>query len=132
MNFISIFYFVIGIGLLKKVDSQVLPLTKEEYDAIEQDSKVVGYGETKFEKEEELFIPKNSFPENEMVTFNESINFMMGTDDPDDIAINGDGETPSRFITLSPFSIDKYEVSNGEFAEFVKATGFKTEVMIPT
>jgi len=113
-----------------RVSGQVLPLpmTKEDHDTIEQDSTVVGYGETIFEQEEELVIQKDSFPENQMVTFKEPVNFMMGTDDPGDIAISGDGETPARFVTLSPFSIDKYEVSNGEFAEFVKVNDFKTEV----
>lgn len=104
-----------------------LPMTKEDFEAIQQDSKVVGSGETLFGKEDELIIPQNSFPENSMVTFNTTVHFMMGTDDPDDITIAGDGETPSRFVTLSPYSIDKYEVSNGEFAEFVMATGYISE-----
>ena len=107
---------------------QILPMRKEDYEAIEKDSTVIGSGETLFSKEEKIAIPKDSFPPNDMITFKESVRFMMGTDDPDDVTIGGDGETPARFISLSPFSMDKYEVSNGEFAEFVKATGYISEV----
>jgi len=102
-------------------------MTKEDYEAIEQDSKVVASGQTIFAKEEKINIPKDSFPVNDMITFKDTVHFMMGTDDPNDVTIAGDGETPARFVGLSPFSIDKYEVSNGEFAEFVQATGYKTE-----
>lgn len=100
-------------------------MTKEDYDTIEMDSQITGSGETIFETEDVLSIPEGSHPENEMVTFNTTVHFMMGTDD--DALIEGDGESPSRFVTLDPFSIDKFEVSNGEFAEFVKATGFISE-----
>ena len=103
-------------------------MRKEDYEAIEKDSTVIGSGETVFSHEEELTIPKDSFPVNDMITFKEPVHFMMGTDDPDDVSIGGDGETPARFISLSPFSLDKYEVSNGEFAEFVKVTGYISEV----
>jgi len=44
----------------------------------------------------------------------------MGTDRQ---IIRGDGEGPRREITLSPFMIDKYEVSNdGELATMVHIT----------
>jgi len=102
-------------------------MRKEDYEAIEKDSTVIGSGETLFSQEEELVLSKDSFPSNDMITFKESVRFMMGTDDPDDVSIGGDGETPARFISLSPFSMDKYEVSNGEFSEFVKATGHISE-----
>ena len=104
-------------------------MRKEDYEAIEKDSTVVGSGETIFKKEEKLVIPEDSFPPNNMITFKEAVHFMMGTDDPNDVSIGGDGETPARFVTLDPFSLDKYEVSNGEFAEFVKETGYITEVL---
>lgn len=51
--------------------------------------------------------------------------FTMGTDDP---GIMADGEAPARSITLDPFYIDVYEVSNSEFELFVKATSYTTEV----
>ena len=107
-------------------------MRKEDYEAIEKDSTVIGSGETLFsqEEEEEIVISKDSFPSNDMITFKESVRFMMGTDDPDDVSIGGDGETPARFISLSPFSMDKYEVSNGEFSEFVKATGYLSLIHI--
>jgi sulfatase modifying factor 1 len=50
--------------------------------------------------------------------------FKMGTDDP---KIENDGEGPIRKILVPDFKIDAYEVSNHEFAKFVKATGHKTD-----
>jgi len=120
----TLLILVLALGF---VSPQTLPLTKEDVEAIEQDSKVVGSGETLFAKEEELTFTKDSYPSNNMITFKDVVHFMMGTDDPNNVAITGDGETPARFVGLEPFSIDKFEVSNGEFAEFVQATNFVTE-----
>lgn len=51
--------------------------------------------------------------------------FLMGTDDADGFA--SDGEGPVREVELSPFYIDPCTVTNAEFAEFVDATGYVTE-----
>jgi sulfatase modifying factor 1 len=51
--------------------------------------------------------------------------FLMGSD-----YVHGfpeDGEGPVRPVTLRPFSIDKYPVSNELFQTFVEATGYRTE-----
>mmetsp|Transcript_30229 Transcript_30229/g.37345 ORF Transcript_30229/g.37345 Transcript_30229/m.37345 type:complete len:301 (+) Transcript_30229:351-1253(+) len=50
--------------------------------------------------------------------------FTMGTDDP---AIPEDGEMPARPVRISTFLLQKYEVSNRQFAQFVLETGYKTE-----
>ena len=50
--------------------------------------------------------------------------FTMGTDKP---IITQDGEGPPRRVEISPFLIDAFEVSNSEFAAFVKNTGYVTE-----
>lgn len=50
--------------------------------------------------------------------------FTMGTDDA---ILPQDGEGPARKVKISKFSINKYEVSNAEFALFVKDTGYVTE-----
>uniref|UniRef100_A0A8D0DX06 Sulfatase modifying factor 1 n=1 Tax=Salvator merianae TaxID=96440 RepID=A0A8D0DX06_SALMN len=50
--------------------------------------------------------------------------FTMGTDKP---AIQQDGEWPPRKVHINHFFMDRYEVSNGEFAKFVNATGYLTE-----
>ena len=50
--------------------------------------------------------------------------FIMGTDDPQ---IPGDGESPARPVRVSPFLLQRYEVSNAQYAAFVEATGFETE-----
>ncbi len=51
--------------------------------------------------------------------------FLMGTDYAD--AFVADGEGPVRPVTLSPFRIDTFPVTNKDFAAFVEATGYRTE-----
>ncbi len=51
--------------------------------------------------------------------------FLMGTDSP--LAWPGDGEGPVRAVGVAPFYIDICAVSNGQFDEFVTATGYTTE-----
>jgi formylglycine-generating enzyme required for sulfatase activity len=50
--------------------------------------------------------------------------FVLGSDDQ--FAYPGDGEAP-REVVLSPFLMDACAVSNAAFAEFVEATGYRTE-----
>src|SRR5580704_934935 len=51
--------------------------------------------------------------------------FLMGTDYAG--GFPADGEGPVRPVTLSPFAIDVYPVTNADFTAFVQATGYKTE-----
>lgn len=51
--------------------------------------------------------------------------FLMGTDYAG--GFPADGEGPVRPVTLSPFSIDIFPVTNEDFAAFVGATGYRTE-----
>ncbi len=51
--------------------------------------------------------------------------FLMGTDYAG--GFPEDGEGPVRVVTLSPFEIDRYPVTNREFATFVETTGYHTE-----
>jgi formylglycine-generating enzyme required for sulfatase activity len=50
--------------------------------------------------------------------------FLMGTDDPDGYA--ADGEGPVHEVTLRPYRVDVHAVTNDDFAEFVDATGHVT------
>lgn len=50
--------------------------------------------------------------------------YFVGTNNP---VIVADGEGPKRKVILDSFYIDKFEVSNEEFATFVKNTGYVTE-----
>lgn len=50
--------------------------------------------------------------------------YTMGTDKP---IVPQDGEGPGRRVEISEFYMDMYEVSNAEFANFVKETGYVTE-----
>jgi formylglycine-generating enzyme len=51
--------------------------------------------------------------------------FRMGSEDAD--ANPGDGEGPVRDVSVSPFAIDAYAVTNARFAAFVEQTGYLTE-----
>jgi formylglycine-generating enzyme required for sulfatase activity len=51
--------------------------------------------------------------------------FLMGTDGNE--GFPKDGEGPVRKVTLDPFHIDRYPVTNIQFQEFVKATDYRTE-----
>src|SRR5271168_4764133 len=51
--------------------------------------------------------------------------FLMGSEDTDSIA--ADGEGPVRPVTIDPFYLDRYPVTNEQFAAFIRATGYKTE-----
>ena len=48
--------------------------------------------------------------------------FVMGSDVP---ILVQDGEAPARRAKMSPFFLDVHEVSNAEFARFVRDTGHK-------
>ncbi|HEF5873639.1 TPA: formylglycine-generating enzyme family protein [Burkholderia cenocepacia] len=48
----------------------------------------------------------------------------MGTDAP---VIKADGEGPRRKTHLKPFGIDRFAVTNRRFADFVAATGYRTD-----
>jgi formylglycine-generating enzyme len=48
--------------------------------------------------------------------------FLMGSDE--DIAYAPEG--PAHLVELSPFLIDRYEVTNRDYARFVEATGYRT------
>ena len=51
--------------------------------------------------------------------------FLMGSDYAEGFA--ADGEGPVREVTLDPFYLERTPVTNGRFAEFARATGYKTE-----
>ena len=51
--------------------------------------------------------------------------FLMGADDPD--ARPDEGESPVREVAVDGFSIDRTTVTNAQFANFVDATGYRTQ-----
>lgn len=54
--------------------------------------------------------------------------FRMGTDYAE--AFPHDGEGPVRNVVLQPFEIDRFPVTNALFANFVQATGYRTEAEV--
>lgn len=53
--------------------------------------------------------------------------FEMGTNEP---VFKTDFESPIRNVSVKSFYMDKYEVSNRDFKEFVEKTGYKTEAEV--
>jgi formylglycine-generating enzyme required for sulfatase activity len=49
----------------------------------------------------------------------------MGTDS--DVGFPQDGEGPAREVTVESFYVDKFAVTNAQFLEFVRETGYTTE-----
>lgn len=81
----------------------------------------------------QYFIQKLSCSKNEkpsdspMACFAQQVEFTMGTNEP---FFKNDGEAPARLVKVDPFCIDKTEVSNAQFAEFVAKTKYRTEVTL--
>ncbi|MFC7192952.1 formylglycine-generating enzyme family protein [Halocatena marina] len=55
----------------------------------------------------------------------EGNSFTMGTDSK--VGYRADGEGPTREVTIDPFFIDKYAVTNAEFLKFVRETEYVTD-----
>ena len=76
-------------------------------------------------------VPKeNNIAANTNVSVNNMIrleggNFLMGTNDKD--GFPQDGEGPVREVTIDSFYIDTTVVTNQQFAEFIKATDYKSD-----
>jgi len=51
--------------------------------------------------------------------------FRMGTDD--DVGYPEDGEGPERDVTVDPFYVDRYAVTNAQFLQFVRGTDYTTD-----
>lgn len=69
------------------------------------------------------YVRKYAFNINNMIYVDGGL-FQMGTNEP---VFEADFEGPIRNVTVSPFYIDKFEVSNEDFSTFVKETGYITE-----
>jgi sulfatase modifying factor 1 len=54
--------------------------------------------------------------------------FLMGTDYKEAFPLDGEG--PVREVSLTPYLIDAAPVTNKRFADFIKATGYKTEAEV--
>jgi formylglycine-generating enzyme required for sulfatase activity len=51
--------------------------------------------------------------------------FLMGTESAE--GFPADGEGPVRQVTVDAFYMDAYPVSNAQFSEFIRASGYRTE-----
>lgn len=82
-------------------------------------------GEHGVQPERQAIEPKAGAADREGMIYLPGGEFTMGTDSKE--GFPDDGEGPVHKVKLKPFYIDKYAVTNAQFAEFVKATGYKTE-----
>ena len=94
----------------------------EEHDQFERALVLLG-GEWdwKYEKQLKEEKKKNELIENKEMVFIPEGNFLMGSDK------GLSNEAPLHKVFVKSFFIDKYPVTVGEYKEFVKATGYKSE-----
>lgn len=108
-----------GCNLNRKQPEEVpsqCPLSKN-YDPIKKYSREYNeigdnnrYKQTPYDNKDMVLIEDNTFE--------------MGTNQP---VFESDHEGPLRNVSVASFYLDKYEVSNQKFYDFVKDTGYKTE-----
>lgn len=67
------------------------------------------------------YYPEPEYPDMSLIPGGK---YLMGTDEPH---FPEDHESPERLVEIKDFYMDKYEVSNQKFREFVKATKYVTE-----
>jgi formylglycine-generating enzyme len=51
--------------------------------------------------------------------------FWMGSESPE--AVLMDGEAPLRKVTLTAYYISRFAVTNRQFLEFIRVSGYRTE-----
>ena len=79
------------------------------------------------EKYEEKIKPNQATSFEDMVYLAGGI-FQMGTNDKE--GFPSDGEGPIREVAVKPFYMDKFTVTNAQFAKFVEATHYRTEAEV--
>jgi formylglycine-generating enzyme len=77
-----------------------------------------------FGREDATFAKNSSYSRKNMLLL-QGGEFLMGTEDQDGFPLDGEG--PIRKVKISPFYMDKYAVTNEEFARFIEETNYKTD-----
>lgn len=75
--------------------------------------------------ENSYFEIKQTLNQEQKMSFIPGGSFYMG--DSFNEGMPQDGESPVKKVEISPFYMDKYAVTNKDFAEFVESTGYVTE-----
>lgn len=94
-----------------------------EDDMIVEDEEDEEYSEEAKQEAADLLSGAGDVPVNDQVLINGGV-FTMGTDNP---ILPQDGEAPARQVKISDFLMDKFEISNTDYAKFVADTGYVTE-----
>ncbi len=90
-----------------------------------QYSKRSTYKHDYFKNEQKHCCLKQNAYDSRMTCFKTlNLSFTMGTNVP---IFKNDGEAPARRVYLKPFCIDKTEVSNWQFLNFVRSTGYASD-----
>lgn len=95
-------------------------------DAAEQEKPSVKYSKEANVQDNNNNKQTNAFNTENMVLIPGG-SFEMGTNEP---VFETDFESPMRNVSVKAFYLDKYEVSNENFKEFVDKTGYKTEAEV--
>lgn len=89
--------------------------------------------ESKCEENDPLhkYVQENNIPtkesNNDNMVLIQGNTFLMGTNEP---YFESDFEGPAKNVSVKSFYMDKYEVSNKDFNEFIKDTGYETEAEV--
>uniref|UniRef100_A0A8D9FHC3 Sulfatase-modifying factor 1 n=1 Tax=Cacopsylla melanoneura TaxID=428564 RepID=A0A8D9FHC3_9HEMI len=108
----------------EEITSEVEEKTEDGNNTVEEEDDVMIESEDNERANANDNSKKDNVPPHEDMVFLAGDTFRMGTNNP--ILIK-DGEFPSRNVTLDSFFLDRYEVSNAKFKQFVDATGYVTE-----
>ncbi|CAH2010610.1 unnamed protein product [Acanthoscelides obtectus] len=92
-----------------------------------QCSNDVNPGKTYTKESNQISDDNNSAFDTTNMVLIQGTTFEMGTNKP---VFVDDFESPVRNVSVQSFYLDKYEVSNQKFYDFVKETGFKTEAEV--
>lgn len=115
----EIIFFLIFLGTISEIKSECpCKKTSREARALKYERSEVGNEES---KPESILQHASDFDKMSLIPGGSVV---LGTNEP---IFPEDKEGPEREVTIEKFYLDKYEVSNAEFKEFVATTGFESE-----
>lgn len=121
------FVFIIGILLISKYDIVKAECPCQAAKRMSDEQRYKAHANTLNNVKEYVKYVKNddeNWVPSEDMAFIPGGEITVGTNMP---FFKADSESPEQVVTIKPFYIDKYEVSNKNFKEFVDATNYVTE-----
>lgn len=108
-------------GDTPKKSQQFIDIVDETKDKSDDSPKVCQQKAKTNNRHYRDYYPEPEYPDMSLIPGGK---YLMGTDEPH---FPEDQESPERLVEIKDFYMDKYEVSNQKFREFVKATKYVTE-----